>query len=410
MAWWRDDAVIHRFVCDVIAAELAALRPTSRSAPPPPWSATLHLVHDCGVDSLELVALASALTESIHLHESGIEDGLLVRATIGDWAAIAQAGLETYSATMTFRTSGSSDMPKRCEHTLVTLAQEIEELAPLVAGRRRVLSAVRSHHIYGFLFTVLLPRRFELHGATLIDVRNRSPSALRAELREGDLVVGYPDFWRMVARVAPVIPPGVVGVTSTAHCPDEIVRDLIHAGLDAMVQVYGSSETGGVGARTDPGQPYSLFSYWQRSTERPNEIVRHSPDGRRTSYSLQDHLEWTGDRAFRPSGRIDTGVQVAGVNVYAANVRRVLLEHPQVLDATVRRVHSDELSRLKAFIVPRDGRADLAVLHAELERWVDTRLSAPERPKAFSFGDALPVDASGKLTDWRIVPAADAEM
>lgn len=38
----------------------------------------------------------------------------------------------------------------------------------------------------------------------------------------------------------------------------------------------------------------------------------------------------------------------------------------------------------------------------ELTAWIAERLPAPERPSAYSFGAALPRQASGKLTDWII--------
>ena len=398
--WWHDEATITRFVCDLVAAEMSSLRPTGFVAPPAPWNATLHLSHDLGLDSLERVALASALTEAIHLHEAGIEDRLLIRHTIGEWIAIAQEGLEAYSATLTFRTSGSSGDPKRCEHALSHLWQEVDTLAPLFAGRRRVLSAVRSHHIYGFLFTSLLPQRLALPSHELIDLRHRAPTSVIAELRAGDLVVGYPDFWRAVAGTGMPVPSGIIGITSTAPCPPDVAHDLATAGLDTLVELYGSSETAGVGVRTSAADPYTLMSFWRRAEGDANTLVRCTPDGLTTIYQLQDRLEWTDDRRFRPIGRIDEALQVAGVNVFPAKVRRVLMEHPDVRDATVRRMSDDPLSRLKAFVVPREGRVGDATFHAELEAWVSSRLSTPERPKAFTFGHAIPVQASGKTTDW----------
>lgn len=47
-------------------------------------------------------------------------------------------------------------------HTLAAPLQETDELAKLFAGRRRILVAVPCHHIYGFLFSVLLPAMFGL--------------------------------------------------------------------------------------------------------------------------------------------------------------------------------------------------------------------------------------------------------
>ena len=400
--WWCDDAAIARFVCDLVSAEMSSLRPGGFAAPPAPWSPTLHLSSDLGLDSLERVALASALTEAIHLHESGIEDRLLICRTVGEWIDVAREGLEAWHATLTFRTSGSAGDPKRCEHALSHLWQEVDALAPLFVGRRRVLSAVRSHHIYGFLVTVLMPRRLALPGSELVDLRHRAASSVVAELRAGDLVVGYPDFWRAIARTGRSIPGGVLGITSTAPCPADVARDLKSLGLDTLVELYGSSETAGVGVRSQATEPYALLPFWQRVEGDATALARLAPDGVATTYQVQDRLEWTDDRRFRPAGRIDEAVQVAGVNVFPSAVRRVLMEHPDVHDAAVRRMSADPLSRLKAFVVPREGRAADAGFHAELEAWVSSRLTTPERPRAFSFGTAIPVGSSGKLVDWTV--------
>jgi long-chain acyl-CoA synthetase len=37
-----------------------------------------------------------------------------------------------------------------------------------------------------------------------------------------------------------------------------------------------------------------------------------------------------------------------------------------------------------------------------MTRWLSDRLSAPEQPKAFTFGTALPINQSGKACDWPI--------
>jgi len=408
LAWWRDDAVLTRFVCDIIASELTHARAGSASLPPTPWDAQMHLPRDLGLDSAELIGAATALTESIHLHETGIEDRLLLRQTVDEWVATARAGLANFSSSMTFRTSGSQGDPKRCTHELATLWQEVDALAPLFAGRKRVLFAVRSHHIYGFLFTVLLPRALGLAGASLVDIRNRQLISLREQLRDGDLVIGHPEFWRSVAKVG-AIPFGVVGVTSTAHCPGEVARQLSRAGLDSLVQIYGSTETAGVGMRTDPEEPYALLPFWERTADDDDVLVRRTPAGALVPYPLQDTLEWSGARHFRPAGRIGQAIRVAGVDVFPDSVRRTLMEHPAVLDAAVRRMRPDDASRLKAFVVLRGGFDGDDALRTELEAWAETHLSAPARPRAYAFGATLPRDAAGKLTDWRVESESSAD-
>jgi 4-coumarate--CoA ligase len=399
-AWWEDGQALARVVSDLMAEELALARP-ARSLAPLPWPPRLDLFADLATDSLDRLALATALAGMLHLR--GEDDALLARPLLADWLAAARSGLRLGGGRdLTFRTSGSSGAPKRCTHRLSTLWQEVGELARLLPGRRRILCAVPAHHIYGFLFSVLLPQALGIAAADVIDVRSSAPAGVAGRLRDGDLVVGHPDFWRALARAAPALPPGVDGVTSTAPCPDEVAESLASAGLGSLLQVYGSSETGGVGWRTSPASDYRLFPYWSRAPEE-GKLVRILADGSALATPLQDRLDWSGVETFRPLGRIDQAVQVGGVNVFPQYVSDVLQMHPAVYAAAVRPMRADEGTRLKAFVVPRPGQlADAARLREELAAWVRERLAVPERPAAFSFGEALPRKANGKPADWII--------
>lgn len=387
---------MHRFIADLVASELAAMRRSADFAMGC-WTRDTHLDKDLGVDSLELMSLASALAQALHMHESGIEDYLLARRTLGDWCAIAQASLEKFSARMTFRTSGSTGQPKSCTHTLHALWQEVQEAAPLLSGCRRLFIAVPSHHIYGFLFTILLPRALGLDSGSVQDLRQSSPARLARDLREGDVIIGHPEFWRMVLRVLPMLPPAVTGVTSTAPLPLEIDEGLRAAGLSRLLQIYGSSETAGVGWRMRNDQPYALFSFWKRATPDGNTLIR---EGESEGVDAPDLLAWLGERYFQPSGRVDRAVQVGGVNVFPQRIQRELLSHPEVAEAAVRLMRPDEGNRLKAFIVPRDPGADINRLAQDLAVWTRQRLGTAEQPRSFSFGEALPVDQKGKQADW----------
>ena len=387
---------MHRFIADLIASELAAMRRPVDIATGG-WTRDTHLNEDLGVDSLELMGLASALAEALHMHESGIEDYLLARRTLGDWCAIAQASLEKFSARMTFRTSGSTGQPKRCMHTLHALWQEVQEVAPLLSSCSRMFAAVPSHHIYGFLFTILLPHALGLDSTSVADLRQSSPARLARDLREGDVIVGHPEFWRMALRVLPAFPATVTGISSTAALPLEIDADLRTAGLSKLLQIYGSSETAGVGWRARNDEPYRLFSFWKHAAEEGNRLIR---EGEADAVDAPDLLAWHGERYFQPAGRVDHAVQVGGVNVFPQRVRRELLLHPEVAEVAVRLMRPDEGNRLKAFVVPRDPGADTARLSNELAIWTRQRLGTAEQPRSFSFGDSLPMDQQGKQADW----------
>jgi hypothetical protein len=115
-AWWRRRHLLHRFVSNLITDELKRLRRSTDMRRPLLWPDDLGIDRNLGADSLEMMLLATALAESIHLHRSGIEDYLLVKHTVGDCVDIAHAGLEHFCGELRFRTSGSTGVPKNCIH------------------------------------------------------------------------------------------------------------------------------------------------------------------------------------------------------------------------------------------------------------------------------------------------------
>ena len=413
--WHQQPGVLARFIADLVVTETAHLRPGAAALPAGPWPLETPLGEDgLGLDSLERMSVAAALSEALHLHESGVEDLLATgRTTVGEWLQIASRALAQFDACVTFRTSGSSGKPKPCTHSLADLQQETRFLASLLGGQRaalrRVLTAVPAHHIYGFLFTVLLPA--ELGHLPVQDVRNVTVNNLPRRMTAGDLLVSHPTHWALLARHAHAFPAGVVGTTSTAPCPDETAQALADLGLQRLVQVYGSSETAGIAWRDAPAAHYELMAHWTRMEGQANELMRLS-SGISTSvsssvsnntaprtFTMQDALNWHSQRHFNVAGRLDQAVQVGGINVFPSRVRDVLLQHPEVADAAVRLMTVHDSTRLKAYIVPKLDAATTD-LPQRLDTWLAPRLSAAERPRAFALGCALPRNAQGKLVDW----------
>ncbi len=405
MGWWQGGDALHRFLVDLVGAEAKRLRPGG-IVPPGPWAPDTRLDEaGLGFDSLERLQLGAALCEALHLHESGLEDYLLAQGGLDGWCALSAEALRRFSATLTFRTSGSTGVPKSCPHPLAELEREADALAALLAPQAegaRVLAAVPCHHIYGFLFTVLLPRR--LGGLPVLDLRQHAPGAVPRTARPGDVVVGHPAFWAAVARAAPGWPPGVTGVTSTAPCPADTATALRAAGLHRLLQIHGSSETAGLGWRDAPDAPYTLLPHWQRGD---GDGVQRLPTtgGLPAAADIPDRLDWLDRRRYRVCGRQDGAVQVGGTNVFPARVREVLGRHADVADAAVRLMLPAEGTRLKAFIVPQHADADPDALRASLDAFAALHLSVPERPRSYSFGPLLPVGPMGKAADWQLLPA-----
>ncbi|MYN09599.1 AMP-binding enzyme [Pseudoduganella aquatica] len=391
--WWQQDS-LPRLIADLARSELAAMRLSHAGLPHAPWSGELHFERDLGADSLERFQLATALSAALCMEQTGLDEQLPALPTLAGWCSIAQASLALQDAHISFRTSGSSGAPKQCQHALAQLEQEVQYWSGVLGPVKRILYTVPAHHIYGFLFTVLLPQALP-DAPQLVDARATLPARLAGLARTGDLIVSFPDYWAGVAAAGQPFAHGVAGITSTAPCPDPVALQLQALGLD-LLQIYGSSETAGIGWRRQAGEAYALLPYWDR-TAQPGMLLR---DGREVA--LQDTLDWRGERAFVPAGRIDQAVQVGGVNVHPAATAAVLERHPGVAQASVRLMRPDEGQRLKAFIVPAPAGAQEAALAAELAAWARAHLTMAARPVSFTFGSNLPRTKQGKLADWII--------
>lgn len=342
-------------------------------------------------DSLALLRLAAAVGNEFGLADQGIDDYLLRRRTLGEWADLATLALDRPKATVRFSTSGSTGTPKTHVHAMDGLWQEARWLADNLPAFKRVYSVAPAHHIYGFLFGVVLP----LAAATPV-IHAPGPQRWQPDrIQTGDLVVGFPTFWSHLAATGRQLPSTAVGVSSTSPLPAGVASTV--AGSAGFIEVFGSSETAGLGMRRAPDGSFHLMDHWRRAGQ--DGLQRLMPDG-----SWHDHpgpddaLEWVDERRFVPAGRRDGAVQIGGINVYPAAVARQIEAHPGVA-ACVVRAGGGPSDRLKAFVVP-GSQIDEAALDGELRSWFEHHLTPAERPGHLTFGPALPRSPMGKLQDW----------
>ncbi len=382
---------LRRLLQSKLRAEWQAL---GRTLPPhlehADWPLDLRLDEDgLGADSLDRLTLAAAVSQFCCLPDAGNEDRLLVERTFGGWIEVVEQAWTHRLERLTFLTSGSTNVPKPCQHVYSALMQEARFFAGLHAGRQRVVALVPAHHIYGFLFTILLP---EILGVPVLDL---SRSGSLAQLAPGDLVVGFPTRWQAVLRSGVAFADDIQATTSTAPCDPAIIRGLGMAGLARMIEIYGSSETAGVGWRDSPRDTYRLLPCWQRVDA--GTICTDSGRGP-VSHALNDHLVWADARSFHVGTRLDGAVQVGGLNVFPDAIARRLEQHPAIASAVVR--FSDADQRLNAFLVPKDATACPAELVPEMEAWIAKVFSTHERPRRLTVGAVVPTNEFGKAVAW----------
>ena len=379
-----------------IQPRLGPRLPFSQPSDLPDWSS-----RGLALDSLSSMQLATAAAVWCNAHNAGFEDLFLAKRNVRGWAEAMQRARSAGATGCTFSTSGSTGKRQHIRHAYDSLMAEAYSWAQVLKTSElpvsRVVTLVPCHHIYGFIWGVLVPKAL---GVPVVEASHEA----MPQLQGGDLLVGVPDQWRWLAGSVRAVPGPVQGVTSTAPMPGEVHQRLVSADgaaparLARLLQIYGSTQTGGVAWRDSPDAPYTLAPGRSRSAHCGVELLL--PGGMRVPLILQDEVQWTSANQFELLRRTDDCVQVGGHNVSAAWVREQLLAHPAIADASVRLDSQTLPPRLKAFVVlnaPADESQQLG-----LQAWAMDKLPWYAAFSSICYGPELPRNVMGKLTDWPV--------
>jgi acyl-coenzyme A synthetase/AMP-(fatty) acid ligase/3-hydroxymyristoyl/3-hydroxydecanoyl-(acyl carrier protein) dehydratase len=299
------------------------------------------------------------------------------------------------------------------------------ELGGQGAGRVRVVGTVPSHHIYGLLFTVLVPL---VSGGSFSRETPLHAGVVRATLLEthADVLVSVPAHLRAL-KILDVgqLPPLTRVFSSGAPLPPDTAK-LLRArfGL-AVTEVLGSTETGGIASRVSGpeidqadtegmlARVWTPLPHVRIDVDRQGRLIVDSPflppEGPHPwptadRIELVNHVVGAGAPCFRHLGRIDGVVKIGGKRVSLAEIERRLLEIPGVEDAAVWvvEVGGARGSETVAMVVAPGLSPEH--LRAELRRWLDPVVI----PRRLRLVDALPREPNGKLTRRRLLDAFEA--
>lgn len=307
---------------------------------------------------------------------------------------------DVHSKGFTVATSGSTGQPKACEHAWSCLIEEVDEFIHIFKNEydlspTRVVALIPSHNLYGMLFTVLLPHQLD---ASVVRGFKEYSQVRNGRLHPGDVVVGFPEFLTQIAAEMPALPAGVIFISSAGSCSANTVHQLYALGAARVVDIYGSSETAGVGYRSEPESHYRLLPRWHRDDQNTQRLIDRQ---HLTAHELPDNIVWETANTFVITGRIDKAVSTRGTNVFPNRIADLIQQHPDVSDASVRPLTLHEGNGLKAFIVLQHTVAS-AETKQHIRDWLTHHLSPIEIPKHISFGEQLPVNSMCKPRDWPI--------
>lgn len=321
-------------------------------------------------------------------------------------------------------TSGSSGEPAAIPKHLGQLTREVATLADLFdarlgagPGAGRVLATVSHQHIYGLLFRVLWPLT---SGRPFLARSLPYPEDIVAELSHGPaaLIASPAHLKRLPDTLDWASVRGNLRAVFSSGGP--LPGDALHACRQllgqAPVEVYGSSETGGIAWRQ---RAQDLAPGWRTM---PGVEVRltddalavrspHLPDG--GWFQTEDRARLLAD-GFELLGRMDRLLKLEEKRVSLSAMERALLESDLVREARV--VPLSEGNRLTLGVVAVLGPTGRH-LHADggkhflnqaIRKHLAPRFEPGVLPRRFRYLEAMPVNAQGKSTEAALVALFDS--
>ncbi len=377
------------------------------------WSeATLIGEGGCELDSLECAALSVRIFQFFQCAEASTFPSFHVSMTLKECTNGIRKSLEEGTDKCGFLTSGSTGEAKCIVQDIGFIRREVSAIYALLDKPKRIISVVPSHHLYGFILTVVLPKEYKL---VHVDAKQLMPYQLLRMLEPNDVLVGYPDFWMLLVELGITFPENITVVSSTSPCNRAIKESMTQLGTKTFIEIYGSTETSGVGFRMWPKEEYSLFDHWSKKDADTLVAEPLCKLDDEKEVHVMDHLEWVNISDFQVVGRKDAVVQVGGVNVSITRVEECISSHPLVSECRVRKMKNNEGNRLKTFIIldideqvnlkkgTQGQSTPLEHYESEIRDWANSQLSPVERPKHYSFGQEFPAQGMGKLSDWPLV-------
>jgi benzoate-CoA ligase len=336
--------------------------------------------------------------------------------------------------------SGSTGAPKGVVHLHSHLILTAELFAKPILGIAEsdvVFSASKLFFAYGLGNSLTFPLAV---GATAVLMAERaSPAAVFGVLRRHNPTIFYGAPTLYAAMLAsPELPqrgelalrlcssaaeplPDNIGNRWTERFGIEIVDGI---GSTEMLHVYLSNRPGDVRYGTtgkpvpgyeirlvdDDGNPVAPGEIGELQVKGPTSAAAYWNQRERSRHTFLGDWTRSGDKYvedrdgyFTYCGRTDDMLKVSGIYVSPAEVEAALMAHEAVLEAAVvGQLDDEKLTKPKAYVVLKPGRAASPALADELHEHLKSRLARYKHPRWIEFVDELPKTATGKIQRFKL--------
>ncbi|GGA74668.1 AMP-binding protein [Arenimonas soli] len=331
--------------------------------------------------------------------------GALSADAPGDPATLT--ALDPASCRLVLYTSGSTGEPSAISKSLEQLDREVEALESAFGprlGKAQVQGTVSHQHIYGLLFRVLwplssgrtfAPRRLAFNEQ--LTALGKTPVALVASPAHLKRLPANQDWSGLAGGLRAVFSSG-------GPLPPDAALEVRRLWGQAAIEVFGSTETGGVAWRAPGGEqaPWQALPGVRWRIEQGRLHLQSPHLGHDHWLATQDRAEASPLGGFVLLGRADRIVKIEERRVSLEAIEAALIDASWVTEARVVPLPGHRILLGAAIVPSHEGQALLdaegrAALANRLRESLGGRVDPIAWPRRWRFLDALPIDARGKM-------------
>lgn len=308
--------------------------------------------------------------------------------------------------TLELYTSGTTGQPKLVTKTLRQLEAECHVLqekwgAPI--GQRTVIATIPHHHIYGLLFRLLWP----LCAGRPFDCTTISePRTLQERLTAAGvtiLVSSPAQLSRLPALLSlqTLSPRPIMIFSSGGPLHQEIAQHYIDAWGASPIEIFGSTETGGIAWRQqkigdNAWTPLPTVHVDRADDEALIVTSPFLPDA--NPIRMEDRASLGDDGRFKLLGRIDRTIKIEEKRLSLPEMEECLVQHPAVAAAALAPMSLKDRQFIGAIVV-LNGNQEVPrrTMVEHLRTHLGERFDRVLLPRRWRFVECLPFNERGKL-------------
>ena len=257
---------------------------------------------------------------------------------------LSNVAVDPHQELLRLYTGGSTGLPQIWSKTGVNIFAESLFLAGhfAVSPGDRILATISPYHIYGLLYSITLPL---VSGAAVVPETPSFPEEIMQAVEDyqATILVSVPAHYRALRGKPAVGSTLRLAFSSAGALEAEVNSAFCRNNLVEIVEIYGSTETGGIALRNssrgeEQFSPYPTVD-WKINDQQL--LVRSpylSPDLTRDAngfFTAGDRVEVCGPSGFSLKGRADLITKVAGNRVDLEEITAFVKQQPGITDCLV---------------------------------------------------------------------------